>query len=130
MLFYAQCIVLLCSFTHKCVFGRVEHDFCYLTKVSRNPFCLDLRAFGCKFFLRKSCLCKENNKYEVCKRARSNPYSFMCVSVRACLCVLFVCVYLCVCVHVALTCYIFLTSHMAMTLTLFIRYTCYLCVLS
>ena len=34
--------------------------------LSRNPFAVIYAFFGVKFFVQNICLCKKNDKYEVC----------------------------------------------------------------
>ena len=52
-----------CSFTHMYyLLCLINHDIRYF---AAKFVCRNLRAFRCKFFRTKSCLCKENDKYEV-----------------------------------------------------------------
>ena len=53
----------MCSFIRKCAFGPIKHDLCYFFAKSVG---LEHAHFGVNFCLRKSCLCKETNKYDVC----------------------------------------------------------------
>ena len=53
----------VCSFTHiYYLLCLINHDLRYC---AAKFVCRNLRAFRCKFFLTKSCLCKENDKYKV-----------------------------------------------------------------
>ena len=53
----------VCSFTHiYYLLCPINHDLRYFVAKS---VCRNLRAFRCKFFLQKSCLCKRNDKYQV-----------------------------------------------------------------
>ena len=53
----------VCSFAHiYYLFCPINHDLRYFVA---KFICCNLRAFRCKFFLPKSCLCKENDKYQV-----------------------------------------------------------------
>ena len=54
----------VCSFAHiYYLLCPINHDLRYFVA---KFVCCNLRALRCKFFLPKSCLCKENDKYQVC----------------------------------------------------------------
>ena len=57
--FYTWCVVLD-TFSLLC---PINFGLCYF--VAKSIFC-NLRVFGVNFILRKFCLCKRNDKYDVC----------------------------------------------------------------
>ena len=64
----------VCSFAHiYYLLCPINHDLRYFVA---KFVCCNLRAFRCKFFLPKSCLCKENDKYQVWLFASDNVYNF------------------------------------------------------